>query len=533
VAKRLEVHPANCTLDMTQEQKQRLLEDIKLRGQQDPVKLLDGMIIDGRHLYEALMEIGVEPWAEEVELPEGVSAVEWVISHRSATGIRSRLCPGEVAVVIAKSDRMERGGKCDAPTIDALCGKIGDRTGIKVSRSVVRKVITILNSGVQGVDNLIAGGYSIGLANEIVTRWKGDARAIRSRLFGEDQEKVKEEIRDLRLAEAEARKAARDAKDAKDAAEIKAATTIPNQVEQGDPEEYTAFSYTESTEQAIGPVGQPYVSEVIEAAPRKGKASVSTREPVATVHVVEEAKESSRPISYVLEPVCSTEVAEDSVASKIAQIKALIESLPESSRVEVAKIAIDSVSGESRKEVAKYASDFFTLGYDPREIDLTGKLGESPEFRRAWIQWCDYLEDRGRALTPDKAREHIDKVKHKSTAAMAIDCLEYAIDSERYDPVKKPQRAKSAAAFVPPKLHEVLELAKVEKLSRMDPEEFFYHYEGNGWKVGDNSMVDWRAAMRRWNRSSERTPNGSGRGGGGVVMSRHPNYLKNFKGDEL
>jgi hypothetical protein len=27
---------------------------------------------------------------------------------------------------------------------------------------------------------------------------------------------------------------------------------------------------------------------------------------------------------------------------------------------------------------------------------------------------------------------------------------------------------------------------------------FYDHYESNGWKVGKNSMKDWKAAVRNW-----------------------------------
>ena len=29
----------------------------------------------------------------------------------------------------------------------------------------------------------------------------------------------------------------------------------------------------------------------------------------------------------------------------------------------------------------------------------------------------------------------------------------------------------------------------------------FLHYESNGWKVGRNSMKDWKAAAKKWNQN--------------------------------
>jgi hypothetical protein len=33
----------------------------------------------------------------------------------------------------------------------------------------------------------------------------------------------------------------------------------------------------------------------------------------------------------------------------------------------------------------------------------------------------------------------------------------------------------------------------------IDPDYFINHYESNGWKVGKNSMKDWKATLRNWN----------------------------------
>lgn len=32
----------------------------------------------------------------------------------------------------------------------------------------------------------------------------------------------------------------------------------------------------------------------------------------------------------------------------------------------------------------------------------------------------------------------------------------------------------------------------------VDPERWYAHYEANGWKVGRTAMVDWQAAVRKW-----------------------------------
>ena len=58
--------------------------------------------------------------------------------------------------------------------------------------------------------------------------------------------------------------------------------------------------------------------------------------------------------------------------------------------------------------------------------------------------------------------------------------------------------------FKPPTLQEVEEYCK-NRNSIVDPNRFFDFYTSNGWKVGRNSMKDWRAAVRSWERSEKNT----------------------------
>ena len=48
-----------------------------------------------------------------------------------------------------------------------------------------------------------------------------------------------------------------------------------------------------------------------------------------------------------------------------------------------------------------------------------------------------------------------------------------------------------------------------ERNNKVNPEKFHDFYESNGWKVGKNSMKDWKAAIRNWEKN-EKTPPSSG-----------------------
>lgn len=70
----------------------------------------------------------------------------------------------------------------------------------------------------------------------------------------------------------------------------------------------------------------------------------------------------------------------------------------------------------------------------------------------------------------------------------------------------KPQKTKR---FTPPTVEEVRAYCK-ERGNNVDAERFVDYYTSNGWHVGKNSMKDWKAAVRTWERQGW---NGYGFGG--------------------
>lgn len=59
--------------------------------------------------------------------------------------------------------------------------------------------------------------------------------------------------------------------------------------------------------------------------------------------------------------------------------------------------------------------------------------------------------------------------------------------------------------FKKPTLEEVEEYCN-ERQNNIDPQRFIDYYTANGWKVGRNSMKDWKAAVRNWERSNNDKP---------------------------
>ena len=66
---------------------------------------------------------------------------------------------------------------------------------------------------------------------------------------------------------------------------------------------------------------------------------------------------------------------------------------------------------------------------------------------------------------------------------------------------EEPTVKKSSTRFVPPTVDEVADYCD-ERCNTIDPEAFVDFYASKGWKVGQTKMVDWRAAVRTWERRS-------------------------------
>lgn len=87
--------------------------------------------------------------------------------------------------------------------------------------------------------------------------------------------------------------------------------------------------------------------------------------------------------------------------------------------------------------------------------------------------------------------------------------IEIDIDGKKR---KKDKADKAAHAhFVKPTVDEVRAYCQ-ERKNNVDPERFFDYYEANGWKVGKNSMKDWKATVRNWEKNgySNTRPKDSG-----------------------
>lgn len=79
----------------------------------------------------------------------------------------------------------------------------------------------------------------------------------------------------------------------------------------------------------------------------------------------------------------------------------------------------------------------------------------------------------------------------------------YVVKSEPGEKKKVIKQSRSNRKLTRPSLEQVKEYCK-ERNNEVDAQQFLNHYESNGWRVGKVSMVDWKAAIRTWEKNDKK-----------------------------
>lgn len=94
---------------------------------------------------------------------------------------------------------------------------------------------------------------------------------------------------------------------------------------------------------------------------------------------------------------------------------------------------------------------------------------------------------------------NLEEILEKSTPEIEIELereikIEKEIDSSASTTTKRKR-------FEKPTLSEIKAYC-IERGNKVDAQHFFDYYESNGWRVGKNSMKNWQAAVRTWEKNS-------------------------------
>ena len=108
-------------------------------------------------------------------------------------------------------------------------------------------------------------------------------------------------------------------------------------------------------------------------------------------------------------------------------------------------------------------------------------------------------ERKQKKLTQSRNLEEIFK---KSTPEIEIE-LEKDIEIEIHSSAKSTTTKRKR--FEKPSISDIKQYC-MERNNNVNAEQFYDYYESNGWKVGKNSMKDWKACVRTWERNGYDKP---------------------------
>jgi hypothetical protein len=104
----LDHHPAAELMpDMDEEEYAALIASIKEHGQEVPILLLKGKILDSRHRYRACCELGIEPAMTEIDTDDPVNLVLTLNLNRR------HLSKGQKAIIAARITARNKPGRPD------------------------------------------------------------------------------------------------------------------------------------------------------------------------------------------------------------------------------------------------------------------------------------------------------------------------------------------------------------------------------------------------------------------------------------
>ena len=140
-----------------------LMADIAAHGQREPILILDGQVIDGRHRLRACEQLGLEPLVRQVSADDG-DPFGLVVSLNLH---RRHLSEGQRAIIAARLATLPHG----RPDANAqICAFTQDEAAqhLKVSRRTVQHARAVLDHGIDELQAAVKGGeISVSAAAEL------------------------------------------------------------------------------------------------------------------------------------------------------------------------------------------------------------------------------------------------------------------------------------------------------------------------------------------------------------------------------
>lgn len=500
--KRLKNHPASSIFPMMGDvDYANHLESIRENGQQVPIDLLGGMILDGRNRYKAVVELGRDPITRD--LPEDTDPVDYVMIRNL---FRRQLRPSQHAMILAK---YSLSGDNDS-TVKVLAERYNAKENLIIqARSVVNFGNTALEEMIDRGELAVTPAADFVRHSKLTKEQK--SRAISAgveAVITAKKEADKEALKSARPGSAKEREAGLSATPDKPARRAK----TKRDSEVATPTEAAEDSVVDAMGGSIDwpVVGEPWDPNFV-AGDDSPVDPGPDDDPDSGDEIDAEFEVWVDDATMVEEESDDTEVGPDpDPASPVVAVTV--------DNLSVAIACVDRMTFPEKCLLKSYLNEAMRpkpaagelLPFDPKAIAMKGKL-DCPEFRSTWERWCDYQSEMFDRLSEDEAERQIDVLKHKQITT-AIACLEVAMDAGDKEMASK-VKAQNGASFVPPTKAQVAAYV-AEKELKVDAGKFVGYYEAQGWRLANgNKMAKWRAAVRNWHDS----------GGSKAVEGRYAN----------
>lgn len=137
--------------------------------------------------------------------------------------------------------------------------------------------------------------------------------------------------------------------------------------------------------------------------------------------------------------------------------------------------------GVSKVSISKWVNQLIEKGYIVSKIEY---VNNSKEIKKRYLFVNDaYTPIKEKFNTP--LRKVYDPIKEKFK------------ENNKNEYIKEIYKEK----FSKPTLDEVKTYC-IERKNKIDPQAFIDYYDSVGWKIGKNSMKNWKAAVRTWERNN-------------------------------
>lgn len=180
-----------------------------------------------------------------------------------------------------------------------------------------------------------------------------------------------------------------------------------------------------------------------------------------------------------------------------------VRKLPPDKAGELFMLILQHVNGED----AQPSDLLLEVAFEPIRQQLTRDIERWQGYRERQAQ---HGKQGGRPpKNPEKGSLSEERVEKGTLFSERVERLTNNITNNITSNVTN-KRESTRAAFAAPSLAEVVAFAETEGIGSVKaPNDFHDYYTSNGWKVGRQSMKDWRAAFRRWTRNEKTFEHGT------------------------